>query len=41
MADEALPDMHCTANTRVSLVRKDKNEKDGIATGKELILSSF
>jgi hypothetical protein len=41
MAEEALPDMHRTANTRVSLRRKDKNEKEGIATGRELALPPF
>jgi hypothetical protein len=41
MAEEALPDMHGTTNTRVSLRRKDDNEKEGIATGREPALSPF
>ncbi len=41
MAWRALPEMHRTANTGVSLRRKDKNEKEGIATGRGLALSSF
>jgi len=41
MAEEALPDMHRTANTCVSLRRKDENEKEGIATGREPALSPF